>query len=191
MGAKLAPVRRALVVVAILALSLIGGIEPAGACSCVGFTDAEAFARADVVFRGEVIGRAEPTGMIRSSADPTTWTFRVHEVHKGTAIATQEVLSEWSGASCGLELPAAVGEVFVFATTEGSHLLPVRAGELYAGLCDGTRAAASGALALGEPSPPTPDPPEPTAWVPYAVLGVVVVGLGVLVALRTRTGEPT
>lgn len=111
---------------------------PAHACSCVGSTDAEAFALSDAVFVGEVVDyEPPPARAAMSSADPATWTFAVSDVYKGDVAATQEIVSEWQGASCGLEMPRQ-GEYLVFATRT-SFQMDVGQGAFYAGLCGGTR----------------------------------------------------
>jgi hypothetical protein len=117
--------------------------SPAGACQCVGFTDRQAYDRADVVFVGGVVGYESPrpaVGGTSSSVDPATWRFDVERVYKGAATATQEVVSEVSSASCGLSIPRS-GEVLVFADSAGSSGLSPKpsAGQYYAGLCGGTR----------------------------------------------------
>lgn len=114
---------------------LLLAAPPVLACSCVGFTEEEAFARAQAVFTGTVVGyRPPPTRLASSSADPATWVFHVHEVHKGTvAQPRQEVTSAVSGASCGLEIPDEQGTYKVFA--DGGGAAP---GTLGATLCGGT-----------------------------------------------------
>lgn len=90
---------------------------------------------------------APPQRAVMSSADPATWTFEVSEVYKGEAARTQEVVSEVSGASCGLEIPHR-GEFLVFAELEHPMDSPtgqyVGDGQLYAGLCGGTRSTGDG-----------------------------------------------
>ena len=100
--------------------------------------------------RSPATTRAAP-GESFSSIDPARWTFTVSRVFKGDVTATQVVVSEVSGASCGLEIPRR-GEFLVFAETAPARLSPEPgAGELYAGLCGGTWVATDGALdpALG------------------------------------------
>lgn len=130
------------------------GAQPASACSCVELSDAAAFEQSDAVFVGEVVGYEAPaTGSRISSADPATWTFDVSEVYKGEVTATQEVVSEVFGESCGLEIPRE-GVFVVFATEQGLAI-DVGDGQFYAGLCGGTRSAASGPLDVDvAPSPP-------------------------------------
>jgi hypothetical protein len=136
-------------------LAAIVTAPPAHACSCVGFTDEQAFTRADVVFVGRVVGYSAPA-IPRSSIDPALWTFRVDRVYKGAAAARQGVVSALSGASCGLEIPRR-GTFVVFARREPD--LPERRVEgttLYAGLCDGTRPVAERPVpvAFGAARPP-------------------------------------
>lgn len=198
-----------LFVALVLALStVVSDARPAGACSCVGFSDADAFARADAVFVGTVVGY-EPPAQPGSSADPALWTFEVRQVYKGEVTRTQQVVSEVSGASCGLEIPRS-GEFLVFADTRTSGPSPVpAAGQFYAGLCGGTRALSKGVLEPGLASPHAPVPvsgvvPGAQARTEHGsssrdlrviwVVGATVVaslGLGlVLLVLRRRPGAP-
>lgn len=147
-------VASALVAAAVAAcLTLLPEPRPAWACSCVYLGDQSAFDDADVVFRGEFIGYDFPplsnatsaADLAFSSADLATWTFAVREVYKGEADDEQDVVSAWSGASCGLELPHE-GEFYVFARR-------VDAGLLGASLCGGTRSVGDGPLAVAGITP--------------------------------------
>jgi hypothetical protein len=133
---------------------LVGpGAAPAHACSCAAATDAEAFERSDAVFVGEVIDyEPPPAGDVVSSTDPATWTFGVSEVFKGEVTAVQQVVSAWSGASCGLEIDRH-GEFLVFATREGFGV-EVGEGQYHAGLCGGTRSTSDGSLTVDVVSSP-------------------------------------
>jgi hypothetical protein len=130
---------------------------PAQACSCVGLSDAEAFASADAVFVGRLIGYEAPRAPTTSSLDPAVWTFKVREVYKGKVSRKQEVVSAVSGASCGLEIPKH-GKFLVFGKATSSNRFEPRPadGQLQASLCGGTRALGDGALdpGLGKPYPP-------------------------------------
>lgn len=194
----------------VFGVSQIVVASPAGACSCVGFSDAEAFDVADVVFVGELVDYTAPKQM-KTSADAAIWTFAVEKVFKGEAAQTQLISSPVSGASCGLEIPHE-GTFLVFATTEDEF-----GGErgddslLYANLCGGTRAATNGTApaSFGEGAPP----PKPgvgaqlataseidtlegdrrraaafAAAVPAAGVGVVAAAL--LLLRRRRRTEP-
>lgn len=132
--ARRTPAAGAVVLLAACALLALTA-APALACSCVGFTEEEAFARAEAVFTGTVVGyEPPPTGPFSSSADPATWVFHVHEVHKGAvAEPRQAVTSAVSGASCGLEISEEQGTYKVFA--DGGGAAP---GTLGATLCGGT-----------------------------------------------------
>ena len=171
--------------------------SPAGACSCAVSGDAEAFGRADAVFTGAVV-RYAPPAQPGASTDPALWTFEVREVFKGKVTRTQAVVSEVSGASCGLEIPKR-GEFLVFASARSEGPSPEPAeGQLYAGLCGGTRALGDDVLdpALANPRAPVPgglphaDADEATSdarwlWIGGAVVVLVVGGLA-LVARRRR-----
>lgn len=158
-GTRPSPTWRAMVCLgALCALLVVVGPapDPALACSCAASSDATAFEQSDAVFVGRLVGyEPPPTRAAMSSADPATWIFEVSEVYKGEVAAIQEVVSEASGASCGLEIPRE-GELLVFATEQGFQM-PVSDGQYYAGLCGGTRSAAAGPLAVDAlPSPPGP-----------------------------------
>ena len=79
---------------------------PAGACSCALGDPRDAVDAADAAFVGELVAREEPQprGGIISSGQNVTWTFEVEQVVKGPLGGTVEVVSPWSGASCGLEV---------------------------------------------------------------------------------------
>ena len=196
--------------VTVLFLAFVGlsatvafGSTPAGACSCAMSNDTDAFARSDAVFVGEVAGYDAPApGESFSSTDPARWTFTVSRVFKGDVTASQVVVSEVSGASCGLEIPHR-GEFLVFAETAPARLSPEPgAGELYAGLCGGTRVATDGALdpVLGTGHAPKAAAPtaQPTAVdieddgsdtsPTLLIVGAAVVGITIVlgVAFRAR-----
>lgn len=112
--------------------------EPAGACSCLALTDAQAYSRSDAVFTGRLVDVKEPAA-VRSSLDPATWVFSASRVYKGTVTRRQEVVTAISGASCGLEV-AGPGKLLVFAVDGRGGLAAKPAGGQYsAGLCGGTR----------------------------------------------------
>ena len=68
------------------------------------------------------------------------------DIYKGDVVAVQDVASQSSGSSCGLEIPRR-GEFLVFATREGFDLELAR-GQYYAGLCGGTRSTKEGPIAV-------------------------------------------
>jgi hypothetical protein len=185
---------RVLLAGAVLVLSAVlhvASASPAGACSCVGFTDDEAFARADAVFVGDVSDYSAPDSPT-GSTDPALWTFSVTDVYKGDIAARQVVASAVSGASCGLEIPHE-GRVLVFARREPQVLEPrVDGVSLYAGLCDGTRqlidrpvpAAFGTARAPSAPAVSGTDagPDRTSRGSPPWALGVLAVALVLLVA---------
>jgi hypothetical protein len=115
----------------------VGVAQPAHACSCVAFTDDEAFGRADVVFEGRVVRHSVP--VVGSSNGPALWTFAVDRVYKGTAGSRQGVVSARESPSCGLDPPRNTA-LIVFARHRPQALEPRVAGTtLYANLCSGTR----------------------------------------------------
>jgi hypothetical protein len=190
------------------------GAQPAVACSCVSFTDQQAFDRADAVFVGDVVGyEPPPTATGYSSNDPALWIFRVDRVYKGRIPPRQEVVSEFSSVSCGLELPRS-GEVLVFATRTGGSFSPVPTpDQYYAGLCSGTRATSAapvpstlgdgyrprargpktslpgGDRVLGPDGEETPRPYDTVTsiWIMLGpVLGIALVSIVVAALLRHR-----
>jgi hypothetical protein len=201
--------RVAVTAAALVALSVVAVVahpERASACSCAAFTDADAYARADAVFVGRVVGYGGSGGAGNfSSTDPALWRFSVSQVYKGSVRALQDVVSEVSGASCGLEIPR-VGEYVVFATVAGSGLGPSPAeGQFYAGLCGGTRSTSAGLLApeLATAHPPLPAPPlsplDPRTetgdsgvasrwiWIAVATAAGAAAGIAIFVVRKRRT----
>jgi hypothetical protein len=205
--------RGCLLVLLLAPVVVVAGQTPALACSCVGLTDHQAFERADAVFIGDLIEYEAPSfrdGVV-SSTDPAIWTFAPTHVYKGDVVPKQGVVSEWSGASCGLELPKQ-GEFLVFATkaTRGWSPRPA-AHQLYAGLCGGTRRTVEGLLApeiatprplasgLGptgptegrvqpqQPSTSTPSGP----WIAGGIAALVAVGSALFAARRRLLGALT
>lgn len=157
--------RSVLAVVALAVAVVVGGpAPPAMACSCVASTDVEAAAASDAVFVATLVAvELPPPAEIMSSDDPATYTFAVTDVLKGDVAERQEVVSEVSGASCGLELP---GEdpLLVFATATSSPISPQPGpGQYYASLCGGTRPLQPGEDLAALRPPPAPSPEEPAA----------------------------
>lgn len=109
------------------------GAGPAAACSCVGLSDAQALASADVVFSGTV-----RDGAPSSPSREQTRTFRVtvDESFKGAPGAKPAVRTATDSAACGVEF-AQGDQVLVFATVGGPSAS--RPDELSANLCSGTR----------------------------------------------------
>jgi len=165
-------------VVAVALLSLGGpAAQPAYACSCAAATDEAAFERSDAVFLGEVVDyESPPQREVSSSADLATWTFAVSETYKGDVAATQEIVSEWSGESCGLEIPQH-GEFLVFATRQSSQG-QVGEKQFYAGLCGGTRPIEGGPLAVASApaQATTAAPPQSPSELPRGALGEAAPG---------------
>lgn len=132
---------------------------PAAACSCVGTTDAEALARADVAFVATLADRTAD-----EASGSATLTFAVTSVAKGDVAPRQAVFTSGLGGACGLEVYS-TGPQLVFAKV--SKTKPAR---LVGSLCEGTRAltaaeVSSGVAAaelLGTPAlSPAPSAPAP------------------------------
>ncbi len=143
--------------------------ERAYACSCAISTDAEFIDHASVIFTGQLT-RDVFAGQTR------TLTFAVSRVFKGEAAATQTVVTNSSGASCGLEI-SGPGPFVIFAQDEGQV-----SGALTANLCGGSRAGGAPA-SLGEGRPPIAGPSAPPIQPPSGFGSpVLVTGLGVAAA---------
>ena len=79
-------------------------VEPAFACSCVPRDPGPMLENSDAAFIGQVVSYVDPPmDGIWSSSDPVTYTFAVESVAKGDLSATVQVISAFSGASCGFE----------------------------------------------------------------------------------------
>lgn len=142
---------RLILIVALTALWLYAGAGQVSACSCAGFTPAEAFERADSVFVGEVMSSEVKRGFFgQSSIDPVTVEFTVNEVWKGPRQQTITVGTVRSEVSCGFEFVEGL-EYLVYARDDQT------------GLCDRTALAVRASedlAALGEGWRPAPAPPE-------------------------------
>lgn len=180
---------------------------PAAACSCAIGTDDEAIERADAVFSGRLLDRKDP-GFLSggSSADFSTLRFEVDAVYEGDVAIDQVVVTEQSGASCGLEIEGE-GPFLVFA--QASHYdQEVPDGAVYAGLCGGTRPLAEGNVpaSFGDARPPTPPPGggEPATTAPSSddddgahllfigglVAVTVAIGGAIVLLGRRRSADP-
>lgn len=113
-------------------VTLTAGASSAYACSCMAYTDAEAFEAADAVFVGRLVDVREPLVML-ASTDDTRYVFEVDSVYRGRVHRTQSVVTAADGASCGFELDGS-GPFLVFANGRGDD-----SGELTSGRCSGTR----------------------------------------------------
>jgi len=143
------------VAVAVQIAVVVGGATPAGACSCKGVNDAEAFDHADAVFVGKVVGHEGPAVSGPPTDAPAVWTFKVQDVFKGKVTRKQQVLSEALGASCGLEIPER-GKILVFAYIDDFSDAYATRGQFNANLCGGTRELSAGALESGLATPHPP-----------------------------------
>lgn len=138
-------------VLALIALLMAFGPQPALACSCAQSTNAQHGERAAVVFTGTAIARTGtfPLSLTcaRSSAEPVVVSFDVDTVFKGTVTKTATVATVLSGASCGYEFT--VGKRYTVFASAGVE------GRLETGLCrgnvEGEIAAAEYGLSAGRP----------------------------------------
>jgi hypothetical protein len=194
---------------AVLTLAVVTlAAEPAAACSCVGGTDDDMFARADAVFTGRLLDRNDPDWA--AGGDPlafSTLRFEVDGVYKGDVAVDQALVTVNQSSACGLPITH-VGPYLVFArdADNGSDGLPIPDGMRYAGQCAGTRTLAEAPVpaAFGiaqEPTAPS-DAGEPataapsladTDPLPYflgGLIAVVAVLGGAIVFGRRRTEGP-
>jgi hypothetical protein len=178
-------VRKALVLVLLVVLVVGPGAGRAEACSCAAGDDRWAFDRSDAVFAGDLLG-TDLEGPLRSSADPEVFRFEVTAVYKGEVAREQEIVTEESGASCGLEAEVG-GTYLVFASRRGGMVDPGD-GQYYAGLCGGTRTVDAAPVPFDEQALPAPPPPveddggsdsAPVAAWAAAAIGLVLGVLGV------------
>jgi hypothetical protein len=183
--------------------------QRAAACSCATVTDAEAYEFADVVFTGTLVEIDTPEGDIVVSHDPERFVFDVDQVFKGEAQTRQSVVTAREGASCGLEI-SGPGPFVVFARVDDDGLTGGGVdGEVYSGLCSGTRPLADGDVptSFGQPAPPvtvaatgeaSSSPVSsadtnsaPGRWI-AATAGALVLGAGSAIVLhRRRRHGPT
>jgi hypothetical protein len=189
--------RVVVVLVVAVATVLFGASEPASACSCGEFTDEQALTSADAAFTGALVEVITTPGDTYSSADPERFVFEVDAVIKGTVFTRQSVVTARDGASCGLEI-SGPGPYVVFASEDDVLVSGAVDGELYSGLCSGTRALAGGVLpaAFDATSPPLPGPSPigdggggagmPVVYVSAIATGLAVLGVGYLFGIRRR-----
>jgi hypothetical protein len=141
--------RRYALIVLIAIGMVIGGPQPAVACSCPAPTTVATHAeRATAVFTG-IVTRVSglPFGLVCSSADPVSVEFDVETVYKGDVRKTMVVHTVASGASCGYEFERGKRyTVFPWALD----------GKLSAGLCRGN---VEGTIEPGEYGLPEGRPP--------------------------------
>lgn len=154
-------------VVVLAALGVVAGPAPlACACSCANGTEAEYQEWADLIFTGVTVdANQSPLSLVRSSADPVTYTFAVESVHKGVAPSRISITSAMDSAICGASF--AVGYRYrVYA----------KAGET--NLCAGNRQLAA--------APDVPIDAGPDEWVSdHPVLTVGATGLSLLLIVGT------
>ncbi|MGH9271188.1 MAG: hypothetical protein ACRDZ2_07930, partial [Ilumatobacteraceae bacterium] len=80
---------------------VVGEGRSVSACSCVEFTDQQAFEAAETVFTGTLVDIVTPPGDTFSSTDPERFVFDVDQVYKGDAFVRQTIVTAREGASCG------------------------------------------------------------------------------------------
>lgn len=181
-------------------LAMAGGAQRARACSCIGWTDAEAFANVDVVFRGTLASNDPRDADSPATEDVFELDFAVERVFKGEAAVRQTVFTPGESSSCAF--PGQVGlEYLVFAARGETALIEVGGSDLTTNLCAGTRATSADAatpasfgpgvapLARAErPTAPTDDDDGglSAAWVAVLAALALVAGVGTLVTFRRR-----
>ena len=136
-------------------------VGDAAACTCATAPAKERLDSADAAFVGRLVAERP------RSADEAVYVFVVDSVVKGELGRRVEVVSPTSGAACGFELPLG----------EASGILLRRAGEEWiGGLC--------GQIAVGELVEARRESDQPLVNWGGAIVGALVVGLGVLLLLR-------
>jgi len=173
--------------------------SPAGACSCTGFTDQEAFGFADAVFIGSVSQIYDARS--GSSQNPEVVLLQVSDVYKGDVDQVQAVTTPAFGPSCGFDF--AVDEIYVvFGSVVG--LNDVDEGFYEANLCSGTRLLDNRAPEVDATASPPREGGPPTvaaiqdqlgvlrtSIIPEAIIFVSVLGLVIgLVAWFSRKSRP-
>lgn len=163
---------------AMLSVSTAGS---ARACSCVGYTTAEAAKKADAVFL------ARATDKVPAGSDDI-YEFAVVEVYKGEIGALTTVGTASNGASCGVSYE--VGREYLLFVSESDKV--GRAWE--SGLCEGPNAQSTTEMretlhrTYGPPRPPDASTPvTEISWWTRATAGVPS-GLIVLTAGLTLGG---
>lgn len=166
---------------------------PAQACSCAGWDDIQAYAGADAVFAATLRNPELPGE--QDYERPRVFDFEVDAVYKGDVVRQQRVVSIGSGSTCGAELDGN-GPFLVFATRDRQQFDDaVPDGELFTGLCNGTRKLADRAVSFRNAAEPLPGASASLAvnadrdlWTAAAVGGgaVVAAALGILVWRRRR-----
>lgn len=191
--------------------------ERVSACSCAPVHPRAGLKSADGAVVGSLISRGEPKGEggVLSGGESVNWTFDVEVAVKGDIGETVDVVSAWSGVSCGLGVH--VGERVGVLLTLGDR------GRWRSGLCYTLDAndllAAAGPLpgsipspvpdinrpresitreaaverAAGPPSSSDPEERPATSWWAVPLFAAGVVGIAVWTRRRTSTGrrDPT
>ncbi|RJX40658.1 hypothetical protein D3P09_01170 [Paenibacillus pinisoli] len=180
------------IIFAVLLGSFAIGPQQASACSCAfpGSVN-EAKQNHDVVFDGTVKGKKAPVRLFtKSSADPVTWAFEVHEIWKGKVSPSIEVTSAQSSASCGFEFQEGM-RYMVYARNSGDSL--------EVSLCSRTAlysAAGQDLAELGIGSvPPAPGPGHPAAaslwWVVWVGLAAILAAAAIIITVQRKKRRPT
>ncbi len=178
---------RALLVVALAAMSLHLGTQSALGCSCMEPDAADLLANSDAAFVGTLVAVPDqPAIGAISSADQVPYVFEIQTVYKGELDTPITVYSSRDSASCGLEVGLGnSATLFVDQSDDGWR----------GSLCStmGPEALADGTF---EPLPfgQAPEPPAQD-FARWALLGVgavagAAVGLSVVRARRGRRTGP-
>lgn len=174
-------------------LALVGLLlvspRPAHACSCiVPGSPQEEMARASAVLAGRVLQIDTAAGAVLSTADPIRVTMQVEKVWKGSADATQVLVTSRDSASCG------------YSFVEGEEYLvyaSVQDGALQVSLCSRTAPLANAGedlTALGpgmavQPDAPAADPGGLSTGLLVAIAAVallLVLAVSLLLARSVR-----
>jgi len=151
----------------VTAATIFLSASPASACSCVGFTDEEAFELADAVFVGSVSQIYDARS--GSSKNPEVAVLQVSDVYKGEVREVQAVTTPSFGPSCGFGFEVD-GIYVVFGRVEGIN--DVDEGFYEANLCTGTRLLDNRAPEVSATPAPAQDGDPPTVAAIQAQLGL-------------------
>ena len=150
---------------------------PAFACSCRGFTAAEAFDVADAVFAGTVVEVEEPAwAPVWSSDDPVTLRFDVEQVYKGQVPVNARLTTARDGASCGADFVVGARYLVHVDTDQG---------EWTTTLCSGNERL-RGAISPGYAPTAAIEDGTGRPWLPWAAGGFVALLAALVTAAALR-----
>jgi hypothetical protein len=186
MGELIRPGRRGVLGLALLlgsVLAVVGAPQRARACSCMGWTDQQAFAEVDVVFHGRLVSNDLTEADSPATGGVVALRFAVERVFKGEALEQQTVLTPGDSSSCGF-----LGQVgldyLVFAAAGETALIEIGDADVSTNLCAGTRVtSAEAAIPASFGTGVAPLPATVSARPPSAGAGTSLAWTAVLAAV--------